>query len=710
MERRRFVLGVAGLGVFLGTWLPSGSYAYDRQVSRTGRAVVAPNVRFVTPPRRVAIVCGACGRAASDLPDWVLRLGSRLHREGLELVPMAVAPAPDRAAEFAAVLAESGAETGSITAVSPSTAGAVVEKVLASIGPDDAATRAVRHLIAVDPVAGRPWFAQASWVVHHAKLDADFIRVTDFASAPERWLRRYASVVLALEARPELDSPAVVSRLEAYVSNGGGLAALGGLLPEAFDALFGIRRASVGEQPIREVVCDADLWTGADGIAFAYGPEWGLALPSIEAAPGARALCSGRTESGGRLPTVLATDRGRGRTLAWLTSELGDKSARGRILSSLLFVAAPCAAATLNAAVFYVDDCPMPMWGRAMPPLQQMTDAEYYTKVWWPGIEAVLKKYRVKPTFAFVLSYDDRTTPPFQTGYASEPPEPEADQDDRADWTGAETALDFARRLAAGGHEIALHGYNHQSLTVAKSEKSAGWPGLAEMVAALEETRSEMRRIFGDDRLPAAYVAPNNLLHALGKQALHQVFPEITAFATQYLDEDSILGQEFGPDPDIPAVTDIPRISSENFLDAENAAEVLDALASPGVFSHFIHPDDLFDPARSRGMDFEGLRAELDRFLARIFEAYPFLDRLTASEFARRVREFSGARLEVTRGERSLILRAAAAPPDGLPVVVKLPPGTDSTASPSCSLVHRAVKAGRLVVRVGESPCIVHWE
>ncbi len=719
IRRVRFTGALVALALATGPFVGRVE-AYGRKDGdwRTRRAVVAPGVRFVTPPSRVAVVCGACGGVATDLPDWVVRLGARLHRAGFEPVPMRAAPDRKDLLGFGAVLTDSGlAPAGAVTFSPPlddRAVGDLVAEVERRVSPEATSTRPVRHLFAVrsDTATGRNLFAQASWVVHYAKLDADFIAVEDLSRAPPRWLERYASVVLATDSLP--DAGRLAGLLDDYVRSGGGLAALARLDDPALWSLLGLARMGDREETVEEVTCDPAWLPGAAGTQFRYGAQWAMTLPEVKTARDTRALCRARTSSGREVPSVIARPHGSGRVLLWLGGEVGDKSARGRILLSVLEVAAPAAAALMDALVFWVDDCPMPLWGRPLPPVDRlygMTDAEFYPKKWWPGVSALLERYDVKPSFGFVLSYDARVAPPFASGFQVEKEDKEGDKGEvQSAVSAVAVATDLARAIQAAGHEIALHGYNHQSLTVAKCEQSAGWPGLEAMVQALALARQEMARLFGATWFPKTYVAPNNLVHALGKQAVHQVFPEVTAVAAQYLDEVSILGQEFGPDPDVPGLVDIPRISSEHFLDADNAAEVLDALVVPGVLSHFIHPDDIYDPARSRGRDLEGLLAEMDRFLARVRDAWPFLRAMTASRFADLVRAWPAARLEVTRGPKSVVLRAPGAPEGGLTTLLRLPAGADATANGSCEVVFRAVKEGRYHVRVGESPCTIRWE
>lgn len=714
---RRFLKIVIVLGLVSVVGFPVTALAYGKGDWRTRRAVVAPGVRLVTPPYRVAVVCRACGGTPSSLPDFVVRLGARLNRAGFDPVPMSTPPSPEKQSQYAVILAEAG--LGSSDAIRFSSplddraVGDLVAEVERRVAPDAGPTRPLRYLFAVrsDTGTGRMLLAQSSWVVHYAKLDADFISVEDLVRAPTRWLERYASVVLATDSLP--NPGRLAGLLDGYVRAGGGLAALARIEDPALRPLFGIARVSDREERVEEVVCEPTWLPGAGGVSFRYGADWAMMIPEIGVAKDGRVLCRARTDAGREVPSVISKAHGAGRTLMWLSGEIGDKPARGRILLSILEVSQPAVAAMMDALVFWVDDCPMPMWGKAIAPVDRlygMTDAEFYTRKWWPDLSALFERHDVRPSFGFVLSYDARVVPPFTSGFEVEKEDREGDKGEvQTAVSAVEAATALARAIQTAGHEIALHGYNHQSLTVAKSELSAGWAGLEVMVEALTLARQEMIRLFGPDALPVTYVAPNNLVHALGKQAVHRVFPEIRAIASQYLDEDSILGQEFGPDPDIPGLVDIPRISSENFLDSDNAAEVLDALVVPGVLSHFIHPDDIFDPARSRGKDWEGLLAELDRLLAHVRQTYPFLRAMTAAQFADVVRAWPEARLEATRSPNSLVLRAPGAPGGFLTTFVRLPAGVRPTTT-GCEVLLWATREGRFHVRVGEGPCMIRWE
>ena len=170
------------------------------------------------------------------------------------------------------------------------------------------------------------------------------------------------------------------------------------------------------------------------------------------------------------------------------------------------------------------------------------------------------------------------------------------------------------------------------------------------------------------------------------------------------------LGQEYGPDPDVPTVIDVPRVSSEHFIDNDSAREIFDALAAPGIFAHFIHPDDIFDPQRSLGRTFDEMMKSLDDLVTRVDTAYPFLKARTASEAAADIRSFDRARLEATRGPKGLLLRAVDPPPFGLLVFVRTPRGAGVRIGSSCETVSSIPADGRHYLRIGNTACSITWD
>jgi hypothetical protein len=572
------------------------------------------------------------------------------------------------------------------------------EKVEALFGAKVGQARPARVLFLVETATdtGRAMMVQSSWVVSYARLPADLADVSGVDRLPARWLDSYDAVVLATDKLPRPGIARLARQLTAYVEHGGALVAAAGVDSEELYPLFGIRKASDDVQ-IKSWGCDESFWPGAKGLDPLVEAGQTDEVPRFQLANDAKVLCRGHADGSKDVPLAFTSRLGRGSTMGWAGARLNDKSARGLLLLSLMEVV-PMPAAVLGALVFYVDDCPLPMTNQKRPPadtLYGLTDSEFYLTMWWPRMLTLMDKHSIRPTSGFILTYDDRLPGIGQPqGYT----EPE----------GA-PSLKLAHLVRDVGWEVGLHGYNHQSLSVGKNEWTVGWAGRADMDASLTLLRDEYKRIFGVGKEPPVYIAPSNFIQKMGKESLRAVFPAITGIASQYQDEGPIMGHEFGQDPDVPGMIDIPRISSEHFLDGNNSAEMLDALVLPGVLSHFVHPDDFFDPERSRGVSFEDMIRRLDELLSVVDNAYPFLRRMTGSELAAYVPQWLKARLEVTRSASGLAIRAIDPPPGGMPIMLRVPRGSTVRTEGTCFETFRAPTESRHHYRVGSDICSINW-
>ena len=668
-----------------------------------------PDVALYHPNSDCLVVCDDCEEGKKNLPTWVYRLGIALQGMGFFVKLGKQMPSQESLKNHVLILSglkqnnacqpKSSPPCLSFTApLDEAGLRTLTQNITKALSHDPNAPKPETFAIIVeeDSAVGRSLFAQTAWVVYYAKLHAHFMTPNDFAHIPDFLVDEYSAVVLATDKIPD----GLVPKIKRAAEKGIGVAALTDLGDEALLDVFGIKKEKTEKVKVSTIECDETFLPGAKGLVMKYDEEWNLQVSPLELYKDVQVLCTGKDSTMKSAPVVL---RYKGNRIYWNAGILGDKSARGRILLTMLDCASPSAGAIMGGFLFFVDDCPMPMWGKKLPPLDtlyDMDDAQFYSEVWLPRLASLFSRYQIKPTFAFVLSYDEQTSPPFSSGYA--PATPEGDIEPVH-----QKAVEFARKVFSAGYEVGLHGYNHQSLVVSKSFESAGWLTFDAIVEALSFTRQEMARIFGKDFVPKVYIAPNNLLHTIGKKALAMVFPEIKVFSTQYLDERAILGQEFTLDPDIKGVMDVPRISSECFLDEENAHEILDALLCPGIFSHFIHPDDILDPSRSRGLDFEHMALELEKLVGVVHKNYPFLGRMTASEFGRFLTSFHRAKLEVSKGEKSLVIRVSNPPEGGLMVLVRAP--FQGELDSTCEILFRSRAEHRLYVKVGEKPCIIKW-
>ncbi len=100
----------------------------------------------------------------------------------------------------------------------------------------------------------------------------------------------------------------------------------------------------------------------------------------------------------------------------------------------------------------------------------------------------------------------------------------------------------------------------------------------------------------------------------------------------------------------------VPRITSgfetDEYMDFVAAQELL----LHGVFSHFIHPDDILDTKRSKNLSWAEMFNLFEERIDQIAETYPDLRYLTASEGAGAVQRFSRVGVQREEDDRGLTL------------------------------------------------------
>lgn len=651
-------------------------------------------IRWVSPPSRVVL---DCPDRVVRRPEWVA-FGQELDGMGIEVRrPRGTDPSASSLFRVRCLAkGEAPDPDPAVRSIPAEDAAPSIRRLLQEARDTlrgDAFPRPSRVLLAGwdDGEVSTALLREASWMAAYSRLEADFLDLRRLDRLPDPWLLRYDAVAMLTDHLPPATAESLGATLGRYLEAGGSVVLMGGIDDEVFRSLAGAK-AAAGEALLREWTCDPGFLPGSGGTAFRIPDEDADPMPLYRAPEGARILCGVR---GSDAPLAFQVRRGRGTVVAWTVPVPADKSARGLMLLSLM-EATPLVSALVDAHLFFLDDCPLPTSNRPVrveAGAPEIPDGEFYRNRWWPDVRSLIETHSLRPTFAFILTYDDRMPEEGVPGTYGE----------------GSPSLELARAISAAGYEVDLHGFNHQSLSLARNEWSVGWSGIGAMRKALTMLRAEYRRVFGGDRLPRAYVAPSNFVQRVGKEALRQVFPEIEVLSTQYLDEGPILGQEFGPDPEVPGLWNLPRISSEHFLDADNAQEVLDALVLPGVFSHFIHPDDLLDPERSRGRDWPGMVRELSSLLEKVDRSHPWMTRRTAVEASAHLRQWWKAGLRVLREAEGILVHVESPPDGGLTFWVRPPRDREARIQGTCEEVFRSRAESRIVLRSRGGACGIFW-
>jgi hypothetical protein len=114
------------------------------------------------------------------------------------------------------------------------------------------------------------------------------------------------------------------------------------------------------------------------------------------------------------------------------------------------------------------------------------------------------------------------------------------------------------------------------------------------MVLSLKELRRYIHSAYPQYTL-RVYVPPSNVLSPEGRDAVKEAFPEIKVFSSLYSGSYSEVISYFQDYERLDDGTyDIPRVSSGFVLDDTVRWNVINVINARGIFSHFVHPDQIF--------------------------------------------------------------------------------------------------------------------
>ncbi|MBM4387802.1 MAG: DUF2194 domain-containing protein, partial [Deltaproteobacteria bacterium] len=487
-------------------------------------------------------------------------------------------------------------------------------------------------------------------IMKFTRLRIDIVRIGDLDGIHPKLLDGYDSILLAVDSLWKIpENSAVIPGIREFVENGGGIAAAVNFEDERLKDLFGIDSYRALIKNAQGIEFTGDFVAGSSGVKI-NGDDFSSDSFDVKlkrtAAVYARAGTSSEANAEG-IPLLWTYGFGKGRSVYWNDMCLMDKAMRGFLLQTMLKTTAATVVPIVNGSVVYIDDCPQPMWDVLKEPIKSefdMTDTQFYMNVWLQDMIKLAKDFGIRITAGILFSYDDKVKEPFDINQF------------KTSSDGA--SIKLAKKINEAGFEIALHGYNHQSFTIRESELSKGWESKDQMISALKLVRDEWKNVLPPGTpFPKVYIAPNNLISRMGREAITGVFPEITAIASQYLDENEIEGQEFEFDPALKNIVDIPRLSSEYFLASFNFLEVLNGLNLYGIFSHFVHPDDVYDPERAEEMNWSGLLSKTRDMFAFLKTNYPFLRPMFAGEFAEEIRQFLNMKFDAEKTGDSIKIK-----------------------------------------------------
>ena len=350
---------------------------------------------------------------------------------------------------------------------------------------------------------------------------------------------------------------------------------LQGLKP---DSEFDIDSTSIGFRLIEEG------FPGMEGKSYNPSgllPHYGL-LPK-EFAPGVTYLAS--TATNPDQPFIVSNKIGLGEVVTINSFVISGKIYRGILFSSILRGLQGVPYQVADVSTIFLDDFPAPVYNEKLEPIDEeydLTHAEFVSKIWWPDLKALADSFNITYSAMTAFNYNANVVPPF----------------DFQEWR--QGSVVFNQNIVPGSiylandikntrHELAFHGYNHFSLWM------EDWDNVNFMVSALQAARKRWR-IDGLGPLPTNYVPPTNQIDSVGIQAILRGMPSIEYMSSLYLGEVAEgQGREFDPDPYAPEeLYDYPRISSGYSMNANSLIDQQGMQLLTGIWTHFIHPDDVF--------------------------------------------------------------------------------------------------------------------
>lgn len=329
-------------------------------------------------------------------------------------------------------------------------------------------------------------------------------------------------------------------------------------------------------------------------------------------------------------PMIWEHIDGAGKYIIYNSRERDDKVHRGLLSAMLSNIREDYIFPILNAKLFFIDDFPSPVPEGKFDKLYNevhMETADFYRKVWWPEMQRQAQQYGLKYTGLIVETYGDQVNGPFN-------PLPT---------NGARSNLIvYGRELLNMGGELGIHGYNHQSLALPGYIKNeigyVPWPSKEAMVESLKELNRYVHEVYPEYKIQT-YVPPSNILSNEGYEAVREAFPELKIYSSLYdgLEEEDQFVQEFNRNDD--GTLNVPRVSAGHNPTLMSKWELFNLINYRGVFSHFLHPDEIFYE-ESKDTSWNEMREGLDNFLIEADQRFGWLEPVTASEAALKLADY----------------------------------------------------------------------
>jgi len=473
-------------------------------------------------------------------------------------------------------------------------------------------------------------------------------------------LRTHAGVLLAFRTvHPPLDQ-FLADLLDTYIRAGGRVASLVPVANPPISRALGNHTRSLDAVSATGLFVADGAFPGAAGLSTDAATVGWTALRATPE-PDCRVLVRAHAvPAGPDVPLWWRCGRGTGEVSVLNASEFSDRAFLGFMVQAALDAAGAWAMPVLAAAVEFVDDCPLPMAGRILGEVG-IEDTRFYADEFYGMLLEARKTLSIRPTFLAVFSYDDRVEPPFARAFEG---------------TTAAQAIAFARRIVADDFPVGLHGANHMS-PARSGGVSRAFPDDAAIAEWFAAARNAFAEVFGPANVPVVFVPPNNYMDLAAKRAIASVLPSVRILASVFSGSEAELVQDFDRDPDLPGVLDFPRTWAGHLLADEPLVQALNGILAYSVSSHFVHPDDILDPERSRGRAWSDLRRGFLEGASEIRRRFRFLRDRTVLEAARDLQTLLSLAVVARASEdrHSLLVERTSGIGEPVVLLVRFPPG-----------------------------------
>lgn len=343
---------------------------------------------------------------------------------------------------------------------------------------------------------------------------------------------------------------------------------------------------------------------------------------------------------GQTMPVVWMRHLNKGRVLVYNGSMLSGDYFKGLIAGCLNCLQDTVIYPVINAKCVFIGDFPAPQYemnNEILKTEYNRSTVEFYRDIWWPDMQKAARQHNLAYTGLFMTGYNDIVDPDKFV----------------LDQTGTEKY--YGNSLLKTGNEMGIYGYNHQPLVLegdipAPSGYNA-WKSQEDMEASLIKFKEIAQDLFPGVRFHT-YVPPSNYLSEEGRQAVRNIFPEVEVISGVYSAEDgdgAVCQQKFEIAED--GIAEFPAIVSGMELSDYFRLAWISELGLHGVYSHFIHPNYLFDTEHNQGKNWETLFKAYDAVLDELDEILPELRGLKAIDAAEALRVYDASEIKTVINE-----------------------------------------------------------